>query len=124
MKVRHALQIKTNDINNTKTSRSARHHSGDRSIRRKAGARNSPDKPRAAVPFSFAGFFWARKRNRQNRIKGVEHPLKYVRLSDKSDLKGAEHLLCLPASRASLTTSPLTGQNLTGLRSIFIYRHF
>ena len=50
----------------------------------KAGARNSPDKPRAAVPFSFVHFFWANKRNGQ------------------TDLKGVKHLLCLPASRASL----------------------
>jgi len=39
-------------------------------------------------PFLSSISFGRCKRNGQNRVKGVEHPLKHVRLSDKPDFKG------------------------------------
>ncbi|MBP9023635.1 MAG: hypothetical protein KBH06_10585, partial [Spirochaetes bacterium] len=59
---------------------------GDRSIRREAGVRNSPDKPRAAVPFSFVHFFWATQKKWTNGLKRCGAPFEYARLAGIFDL--------------------------------------
>jgi len=52
----------------------------------KAGARNSPDKPRAAVPFSFVHFFWAQQKKWTNGFKRCETPFVSARLAGIFDL--------------------------------------
>jgi hypothetical protein len=51
----------------------------------KAGARNSPDKPRAAVPFSFVHFFWAMQKKWTIGFKRCEAPFGYCMTHAKSE---------------------------------------
>jgi len=69
----------------------------------KAGARNSPDKPRAAVPFSERTRMYASPSAHgwiSARIESISFG--HSKRNGQTDLKGVKHLLCLPASRASL----------------------
>ncbi len=78
----------------------------------KAGARNSPDKPRAAVPFSERTRMYASPSAHgwiSARIESISFG--HSKRNGQTDLKGVKHLLCLPASRASLILSHETMRN-------------
>jgi hypothetical protein len=57
----------------------------------KAGARNSPDKHRAAAPFSFVHFFWATQKKWTNGFKRCGAPFVYRMRPCENRVKGVKH---------------------------------